>query len=85
MQIIHDRKAFWQCWLDTPLNAPEDPLRRRALAPGTCVQSVALCGRVHKNGPDEWIVIGHGWEDTDAEMFVWSGNQYEFAAVWRID
>jgi hypothetical protein len=34
---------------------------------------------------EEVVVIGHGWDDSDAERFVWRGTASEFHSEWGID
>ncbi len=85
--ISYDRREWRKHWSDTLFNA-------------VCVKSnhPEMCGRLCKpeisfekarklsDGYDgEWIVIGHGWDDTDAEKFVWRGSDAEFRAIWTID
>lgn len=88
-----DRRDFCDVKLDTPIAPPADMLQRYKLAPGTCVKERGIadfldtwCGIVnqHEHGED-CVVIGHGWNDTEQEMFVWRGTIHEFNRTWTGD
>lgn len=80
-------REFTVLYLDTPMSPPKSAEDRHALKPGTCVKTrEGYCGRVHKNMPGEiCVVIGHGWNDSDVEKFVWRGTHEEFQRMWEID
>lgn len=83
-----DRKDFKAQWMETPISPPDSMDKRFKLAPGTCVKTADdYCGRVQSNGEEDSkaVVIGHGWDDTDEERFVWRGTRAEFLSVWQID
>jgi hypothetical protein len=62
---------------------------RLELMPGTCVKErgskIPMCGIVSKRSADSCVVIGHGWDNSDSETFIWRGNEDEFQTNWTID
>lgn len=88
--ISYDRSEFHEAWMDTAMNAC--CVMQRG--------GKGLCGKISKpvviQGPKataqimavnalEVVIIGHGWDDTDKERFVWRGTAEEFHAEWDID
>lgn len=39
----------------------------------------------NRAGKDEVAVIGHGWNSSQAETFVWTGSVEEFIETWEVD
>ena len=86
-----------QRWMDTPFRGAIGAEALK-LPPGTCCKTsdretkkligdhspMPLCGRIHKNAPDECVVIGHG-DAGDERHFVWTGPKDEFDRIWRCD
>lgn len=92
MTYKYDRSYWRAFWLDTPITPSNDANKRRKLAPGTCVKQVTPspgvpeCGRVHANQEGALCrVIGHGWNDSADEKFVWEGTKGEFEETWQAD
>lgn len=77
--------------MDTPI-VPPPAGERGKCAPGVCVKAKGVngpvFGRVHAN-PNRFdapaIVIGHGWDDSADECFVWTGSKDEFNRTWEVD
>jgi len=91
MKITTEKTQWLRLYMDTPIAPPENPAAREALKPGTCVQArdvlghEELLGRVHLRGPAEYAVIGHGWDNSEREKWVWTGSEDEFNSVWSGD
>lgn len=50
------------------------------------IGSLPVCGLVHKNTPEEVIIIGHGWiPDVLDETFIWKGTRDDMQNAWVID
>lgn len=92
-----DTRDYARAKFNTPIAPPADMSQRLNLAPGTCVKSkgdlnTMICGIVSRNArleanpaTNECVVIGHGWLDVDAEVFVWRGTQVDFDRIWQGD
>ena len=82
-----NHEEFTALWLDTPMSPPKSAEDRHALKPGTCVKSrEGYCGRVQKNDANGiCVVIGHGFDQSKLELFVWRGTHEEFQRMWEID